>query len=252
MIEEFAKSLSLTIWDWMAVLVALLSFLVASFSLIVAFKTLKSQRQTEINTLPVINLEIQEFLLCQLALALLDSHIRTTASWKLTNEKKYLFYLSEKILYQLKLPADLIHVELFYNNYEHYKTIQGLVNMINNYNQSIDVLIEHLRNKKIDTDVIYFEFLYQLKNNDLLVSTWSKVMTILFGYDDEMKSHLFEGFIIEIPNTEIAELQLSYYKDKEEYSEFFLDESNKKKMLLFMEKKTKFLHDEFIKFLIKR
>lgn len=116
MIKEFAEWLDLTIWDWIAVAVSFCSLLVAVLSFIIARQTLKSQRQTEKNTMPIINVGIQELLLNELILKLLDGHIRITALWYLLNEKKYVFYPSEHILEKIHIPIDTIHVDLFYGH----------------------------------------------------------------------------------------------------------------------------------------
>jgi predicted transcriptional regulator len=42
-IEEIAEYLQLTVWDWLAVLIALLSFCIACLSLFYAIKTLKKK-----------------------------------------------------------------------------------------------------------------------------------------------------------------------------------------------------------------
>ena len=98
MIKEFAEWLSLTDWDWIAVSVALFSLLVAYLSLVVAKRTLKSQRQTEQNTMPIINIGIQKFLLDEFILKLLDGHIRLTALWNVLEKENYSKYPSELIL----------------------------------------------------------------------------------------------------------------------------------------------------------
>ena len=106
-IKEIAEYLELTIWDWLAVLIALLSFFIACFSLYYAIKTLKSQRQTEKNTLPIINRDIQRFQLCDLIRKLLDGHMRLTALWHMLNKHAFKVYPTERILRLIKIPNDL-------------------------------------------------------------------------------------------------------------------------------------------------
>ena len=75
MIKEFADYFSLSVWDWMAVVVALCSLAVACLSLLIAKKTLASQQQTEKNTLPIINLQTQDVLLDRLYEELFNANI---------------------------------------------------------------------------------------------------------------------------------------------------------------------------------
>lgn len=252
MIEEFARNLSLTLWDWMAFLVAMLSLIVALLSFIIAKRTLRSQRQTEINTLPVINIVIQELLLKDLIVRLFDGHLRTAAVWNLLNDYSYKYYISERFLALIKIPEDIIHIELFYNNYNNYQTVQGLIDMIKEYNYSIDVINDHMKNPAIDGDVLYLEFSSLISCNNRIASSWSKVMFILFGYESKDISSLFSGFIKDINDLHNGEQKLKYFKSKEIYSDFFDDEVDKRKMLDFMESTTTKLIETYSLNLIER
>ena len=250
MLEEIIKYLRLNIYDWIAVLIALLSLIIALSSFYVAFKTLKSQRQTEINTLPIINNDIQEFLLGDLITKLLDGHLRLTAMWYILNETNFKKYPSEHFLRLITIPQDNIYIELFYDNYHRYRTIQGLIELINEYNSIVEVLEEHLKRKSIEADIIYIEYYNLLNCNDRIALVWRKVMTILYNYSNTKICSLFSEFIKDIQpkDDEI----INYYKDEEVYSNFFDNETEQKRMLVFMDRKTNNYKDEFSNFLIKR
>lgn len=239
-IKEIAEYLELTIWDWMAVLIALLSFGIACLSLNYAIKTLKSQRQTEINTLPVINIEIQEFLFKNLITRLFEGHLRTTAIWNLLSNKSYKYYISERFFNLIKIPEDIIHIELFYINYDQFRTVQGLIDLITDYNNSIDVISCHTKNPNISNEVLYLEIRNLLVCNDRIASHWKKVMNILWGYNTKEYSSIFLEYIEDVPDFE-EELKLTYYKSEEVYSDFFELEKDKKRMLKYMDDRTKTL-----------
>ena len=252
MIKEFAEWLDLTIWDWIAVTVSFCSLLVAVLSFIIARQTLKSQRQTEKNTMPIINVGIQELLLNELILKLLDGHIRITALWYLLNEKKYVFYLSEHILEKIHIPIDTIHVDLFYGNKQQYRTMQGLLDMIKNYNVGIGVLNSHLKNKSIVPEVLNNEFYYLINTNDRIAEMWGKVMSLMYGYEANEKSEIFNIFLGDITDDLMKNTEILHYKNDEVYSQFFVDIEMKKKIIVFMENKTIILMKEFSNFLIEK
>lgn len=82
MIEEivnFGKSLHLNTWDWIAVIIAVFSFIVAVFSLVIAWRTLISQRQTAKNTMPVITIGAQFESLVSIAFQIIDNYIDSLA-----------------------------------------------------------------------------------------------------------------------------------------------------------------------------
>lgn len=252
-IEEIAEYLQLTVWDWLAVLIALLSFCIACLSLFYAIKTLKSQRQTEKNTLPIINLDIQRFQLCDLIRKLLDGHMRLTALWHMLNNHAFKVYPTERILRLIKIPQDIIHIELFYNNYVYYRCMQGLIDMIDDYNTSIDILENHLKDSSVDGDFLYNEFFHITNKNDSLAESWDKIMTIVFGYNKEDKSSLFDEYIENISDDVVSgHYDNVFYKSSEVYSDFLIGDVNKKKMLLFMETTTARLSEEFSNFILER
>jgi hypothetical protein len=250
MVKEIAEYLSLTVWDWLAVTVALCSLFIAILSFIIAKKTLMSQRQTEQNTMPIITLKIQEQLLNDLILRLLDGHIRMTALWYLLNEKKYAQYASEYILAEVKIPQEIIHVDLFYKDQDRYRAVQGLLDMVCNYNYRIEVLNSHLKDQTISSELLYNEFFNLIKLNDRIAETWDKIMTILYNYDIRMKSTIFESLLKEVNKEELNEAKSRYYKEDEIYTRFFADSTQKQYIISFMERKTQILIKEFSAFLI--
>ena len=181
MVKEIAEYFSLNIWDWIAVMIAFSSFVVASFSFYIAKKTLQSQVQTEKNTMPIITIKIQEFLFGNLVLKLLDAHVKLTALWHLLNDKDYTQYPSEHILEKLIIDKSIIHTELFYNQEDNYRDIEGYIELIENYNININVLNNHLKNEQIDKLVLYSEFLSVIRANTRMIVLWSKIMTLIFG-----------------------------------------------------------------------
>lgn len=246
MVKEFAEYLSLTVWDWIAVIIALCSFIIASMSFVIARKTLLSQRQTEMNTMPIVNLDVQEFLLCEFITKLFDGHLMITALWYLLNENNYKSYPSEQILENLKISSSYIHVELFYNEPAHFRTIEGIVDMVREYNVSISTLNNHLQRVKIPEEILYREFEKLIHINDRIANTWCKLMHLLFNYDVSARKKIIEPFINDITQDDIENCKLKYYNQDEVYTLFTQNEYDKRRLLTFMQLTTSKYYDDII------
>jgi hypothetical protein len=256
------KKLSLDSWDWIALSVALVSLVVAVASFIIARRTLKSQRQTEDNTMPIITMGIQQILLNEFILKMLDGHIRLTALWYILEKGNYSQYPSEYILNKILIPLDTIHIQLFYkplrqkgqNNdedYSRYRLMQGLLDRIKEYNNGIYTLNIHLKDNTIKKEILNNEFYNVLSSNDRIADSWGKIMTLIFGYDTTKKSSIFDLFLNTIKDESVSDdISFKYYRKDEVYASFFDDDLKRNKLLLFMENTTIELMDDFSRYLI--
>lgn len=114
-IANFAKSLHLNTWDWIAVAVAIFSLIVALFSLLIAWRTLISQRQTAKNTMPVITIGAQYESLVSIAFQIIDNYIDSLVLKIKAENMCEEDYLSDIFLSYNKINTADIHLELFYN-----------------------------------------------------------------------------------------------------------------------------------------
>lgn len=237
-IKDFADTWYLSKWDWMTACVSIISLLVAICAFIIAKRTLSSQKQTEKNTMPIINMKIQEFLFGGLVLKLLDAHMKLAALWFLLNEKEFDYYPSEHILEKLKIDKSVIHTELFYGNYDHYRDVEGFLDMLNSYNINIDVLNLHLKSSVISNEMLYNEFYSIIHENNRLADLWAVNMWSLFQYNKENFVDLFQPFLEQVNYREGDVLNLKYYDEDEIYLKFLNTDIQRKKLLLFMENRT--------------
>ena len=245
---KIGEKLGLDQWDWFAVLIAILSLIIACLSLVIAYSTLKSQRQTEKNTQPIISDSIQEFLLNTFIMQLLDGEICINALWHLLAEKAYKYYPSENILEKVKIPLGNIHTEIFYGREVKHHCLKGMLDMVIEYNINISTLNTHLCNPRISTDMLDREFGIILKQNEKIADIWKKNMGILFQYDAEKYSSVFDS---EIRNVQYdADYETEYYEGEDVYAEFFIDEEDKKKLLIFKDNRVRNLIPEYKDFLI--
>ena len=253
MIKRIADFLEVTDWDWLAVSIALFSFCVAVKSFVIAKRTLASQKQTEKNTMPIINITIQEFLFGQLIIKLLDAYVKLTALWNVVADKDFLYYPSEHILTKLKIDNSVIHLELFYNQPESYKYIDGFREMINEYNINLEVLNQHLKCENIENDMISNEIHSIISANNRIAEKWEKIMSIIFEYKLPQISKIIEPLIEQYNIKPSEELKLKYYNAEDEvYLTLVESDTLKKSMLFFLDNETNEHIKEFSHFLIKK
>ena len=225
MIKDFAEFLSLTIWDWMAFVIALFSFCVAFMSLMIAKKTLASQQQTEKNTMPIINLKTQEVLFGKLMSDTYRTRISLEALWLLVREEKKA-YLSKHIINSLKLDSELLHCELFYNNPTFYLQVNDLQKKIKYFNMHLAVVNEYFSDYHGHLD-------YEIKEKYMsmleiiirsIVLQWITAITTIFegNYTDILKKWMIEEIENEEENEKFVKIvvdnsEMDYYKDREDF-----------------------------------
>jgi hypothetical protein len=191
MIEDFAQNWHLTTWDWLAFIIAILSFMVAGVSMIIAVKTLRSQRKTEENTTPIMTFQIQEFLLERLYVSLFDGYIRLKALSDVLARMDFEAYpLSDRVEDSV-LPIDDIHCELYYRDKENYHKLRGLRDKVELYNRRLASFSRNLSSPSIVAASLKDELSELIDYNASIAKTWTKVMWFLFHYSDEQLNKLY-------------------------------------------------------------
>jgi len=225
MIKEFADYFSLSIWDWMAFIIALFSFCVAFMSLMIAKKTLASQRQTEKNTMPIINLKTQEVLFGKLMSDTYRTRIALEALWLLVREEKKA-YLSKHIMNSLKLDSELLHCELFYNDPTFYLQVNDLQKEIKYFNMHLAVVNDYFSDYHGDLDYEIKEKYISMLENIIrsIVLQWITAITMIFAdnYTDIVKKWMIDEIKNEERNEKFVKnlfdiQKKKYYKDGDVY-----------------------------------
>lgn len=170
------------------------SFCVSLLSLGVAVGTFISQRKTEKNTKPLMTKRTHEFLLRMQQFRILDGYIKLTAIKKILTEHEFMVYLSDAIMFSIKLPLDTFHTELFYNTPTVYRHLRGLYEKTEQYNIFIDDLINHLEKPSTESEFITNEIDRLLVRNEDLFQEWYKFMLVAYGHGHNGK----KSFIDEI------------------------------------------------------
>lgn len=222
-----------TFLNIIAVSIAFLSLWIAIWSLRIAIKTLRSQMQTEKNTTPKMSKDIQEFLLRLQISRFADAFMKTTAIIEILTTQKYKSYPSDDIMNSIKMPVDIIHSELFYDDPLTYKDLQGLYEKLISYNNLIDVIVEHLKNNSVSEKVLEKEFERLLKRISVLYRDWYMFMAITYNYDYKNKESFENGVLIK--SKEIIETNVkAYYQESNPLTHFITEAKEKQLFTLYM------------------
>ena len=162
-VVEFAEKYGLSTWDWVALIITILSFLIAVLSLIIATKTLSSQKQTQKNTTPIMSLAIQETLLMEVIVNAYNTIVELYSLHILMSRNGYKLYPEESLLQSFCLPSDYIHEELFYSDENKYGRIHQLKSVMENYNRYVKSIANHLYERGLEGNEV--ERMFALLNN---------------------------------------------------------------------------------------
>lgn len=124
-------------WDWISLLFALSSY-------VIAVLTFLSQRQTERNTTKTMTKEIQLRLLKGSLRRLYVNYIVSEAILIKCSGAGFRCYPSEEHKYKMLVPEDIVHPELFYGSPEDFDHVHGILQMIRIYNHEIQTVWNHL------------------------------------------------------------------------------------------------------------
>lgn len=238
MIEDFAQSWHLTTWDWLAFIVAILSFFVAGISLIIATRTLRSQKKTEENTTPIMSKQVQEFLFDGFFIDLFDSYLHLNALSNLLEEVRYGAYPSSDIVVDSVLPIYDIHCELYYDDQDSYQVLQGLWKMAEKYNRRLISYGKDLCNPSISACFLENELSDLLGRNIDIAESWSKVISLLSGHKENRGYYLLSKYILDsAPGDSLSETP-QRYDNNDFYVQSYFEGPSQEAFISFMSQYT--------------
>jgi len=223
MVKEFAEYLSLTVWDWLAVTIALCSLIIASLSFIVARRTLSSQRKTEKNTLPLFTKENQIETLEYIASSIVSSYIWVKAASLSLKQLKEGTFVSELLISDLKIKSEEIHLELFYGcdiksnitKSSIYSVLSNLKNTIKLFNEKCDIIGKHLASQDIKISSKIKEFDVVENSIKTIISDFREAMNLMDDYYNS-KQQYYVSKTIEKSYFSVA-YQKGYIRKKNNY-----------------------------------
>lgn len=149
-IIRFATENGLDRWDWIAITITSATFIISCISLIIASKTLISQKKTEKNTMPIVNIGVQKSLILQLIGQLLKTnYFILTLQYQMEKMNNSVFPSYHFWDFVPKTNKYLFD-NLFYNDLDKFKIITNLQNDLTSFNQSISNLRYAVENDSTD------------------------------------------------------------------------------------------------------
>lgn len=148
-----AKEWGLTEWDWIAIVIALLSFTASIISIGIAYKTLKSQDKTQNNTKLLLSQNAGYEYLKSYISYIIISYMRLTvfdniAKWEHKKHKIICDY-NPSFLFELSLPLDGIRPDQFI----FYPVVYDLLYQVNSFINKYNGFIDYIKRKIIENSI---------------------------------------------------------------------------------------------------
>ena len=147
-IIDLATNYGLGTWDWIALIISIVSLSVALFSFFIARSTLFSQKRTEKNTQPLMNEDVQLFLVGQKLLSLLDSYVFFFALHYLLDKTHYHTYPSPHFWNYVNIKTHDLNESLFYNSQEKFVPFHNLIEAHEVYSHDVESIKNLVENSK--------------------------------------------------------------------------------------------------------
>lgn len=191
-IEQIAQKYGLDTWDWIALSITLTTLVVSSVSLVVACKTLKSQKQTEKNTYPDINPNIQLSLVQPFISGFLSSAYHLFALYYILNKTNFKTRPSHQIWNLFVNPKDYLFERVFYSDINNFQRFKSFIGYCEDFNKDIDCL-KKLFDEEAAEEEIKTEFMF-LFHSIILISDQSlQLLRNSFSLTESQLIFFFKG-----------------------------------------------------------
>lgn len=190
-IIDLATNYGLGTWDWIALIISIVSLSVALFSFFIARSTLFSQKRTEKNTQPLMNEDVQLFLVGQKLLSLLDSYVFFFALHYLLDKTHYHTYPSPHFWNYVNIKTHDLNESLFYNSQEKFVPFHNLIEAHEVYSHDVESIKNLVENSKSKHHEIIDEIVHLYNDIGLIISEYSEVLRVCFNLDDQKREEFF-------------------------------------------------------------
>ncbi|WP_417177098.1 hypothetical protein [Bacteroides sp.] len=171
-IDRYAIRLHLNSWDYCAIIISIISLCVATW-------TLKSQRQTQLNTQPDINKPIQRSLLSYNLVSIFDSYVMVFALHYILYKTKYNTKPSPQFWNYVIPNTGSLHEELFYSNVNEFVAFHDLVEIQKTFIWELSSLRE----------VVESQCSQEKKRNEIL-HIYENIGLLIYGFKEALSKSL--------------------------------------------------------------
>lgn len=178
--QEFistVQSFGLDTWDWVAIIIA-------AVSLCFTFKTLRSQRETEKNTMKITE-EGQFELLIDYIRHFYANLVVVLAVLAKLNKRYNTHYPSEEHFRKLIVDLEVLHPEAFVHSQDRYDAIHNLYILIRNFNTECGVAEKHISSKDVCIEAKKRDFNTLIFKQDYFVGRFIDCIKKLCGSSEE-------------------------------------------------------------------
>lgn len=239
------------IWDFIAVIIAFFSFCVALRSYFIAKRTLRSQQQTEINTTPLMNKDVQNFLMKENLFQLYDAYNNLSALKCVLEGCHYSSFPYGGIKQDLEINSDFIHLEIFYTQVTTYHMFKGFTDTIRKYNTSLSYFFNSICKKELN-ESYYAEMMDDfIESVNRMVHYWIIIMKKCYLMNEVDLSEIMNKM------TNLFEYDLAdnsaptvIVKKDNNFVEFYPDEGRQDRLIKIMNFRVKEAVEEFSKQII--
>lgn len=207
---DFAEKYGLSTWDWVALIITSLSLIIAIISVVIATKTLRSQKETQKNTQPIMNITNQEFLIGQKLLCILDSYIYLFSLQFFLTENDYKVKPSSHFWQLTTIPLDDMNEGLFYNDNSKFIAFNWLKTVMKDFNTNISGLRDILSNGDASKDDKDLELVHIYNNIGMIMSAYCDTLKVCFNKDEQQTKQFIENYFMFVDEARYYKI----YKEK--------------------------------------
>lgn len=135
-------------YDYLAVAISVLAFIVAGITLYYTIRTYRSQKKTEANTTPSINRDIQRYLLLEQLTNIYDIYVYLFALFFYLRKHQHKAIPSEHFWNSIEVKLEQFHESLFYNNIEEWKKFSFLKDAHRTIDNDLKILRASIENRE--------------------------------------------------------------------------------------------------------
>lgn len=180
-IEDYTKDIKKNTSFGISAIVAILTFVFSVTTFIYTRKTYKAQKETMENTKKLTEGAHQKELLIELARHLYKNLIVIRSMRIKTQLAHYKSHPSEAHFQKLKAPMVNFHLDAFYGKNKHFLALHHLYLQFRNYNEEIDVAMDHISDPQLPNSSKEDDFDMLEKRTSFLTGRIADVMTEIWG-----------------------------------------------------------------------
>lgn len=182
-------------YDYLAVAISVLAFIVAGITLYYTIRTYRSQKKTEANTTPSINRDIQKYLLLEQLTNIYDIYVYLFALFFYLRKHKHKAMPSEHFWNAIEVRLDQFHESLFYNNIEDWKKFLFLIDAHRTIDNDLKILRASIENREASGEENEKEFGHLIDEAGYVLWAYKPVIEDIYhlDYDKVLKEYFFDS-----------------------------------------------------------